>query len=73
MRMRQICNIISAVTSCLSSVMAGAVQKHPDLEGFICPQCMVKFPSDVRVRAHWVEFHAGVKKPEKAKTERVSR
>jgi hypothetical protein len=38
-----------------------------NLEGFICPKCMVKFPSDVRVRAHWVEFHSGVKKPEKSK------
>ena len=34
------------------------------LEGFICPNCMVKFPSDARVRAHWIEFHSGVKKRE---------
>ena len=28
------------------------------LEGFICPSCVVDFPSALKLQNHWLNFHA---------------
>ena len=33
------------------------------LEGFICPQCVVDFPSAVKLQNHWLSFHSVKQKP----------
>eukprot|EP00118_Oscarella_pearsei_P017975 m.181384 g.181384 ORF g.181384 m.181384 type:complete len:1048 (+) comp39270_c0_seq3:476-3619(+) len=47
-----------------------AAAKQGALEGFICPNCMVKFPSDAGVRAHWIEFHSGLEKTQESDREK---
>lgn len=28
------------------------------LEGFICPACLVDFPSSTKLQEHWLQFHS---------------
>lgn len=42
------------------------------LEGFICPACLVDFPSASKLQDHWVKFHSPKVATNSSRSERIS-